>query len=128
VHHHVTPATSDRPAHWDLMLEERTSDAFDPEARTLATWALEEQPLAGRTIKARQLENHRGWYLDHDGPLSGGRGVVSRQMGGEFEWLVNGSELKQVRLIRAAGDWILRITRISGREFAVQISESGSRS
>ncbi len=124
VHYHVTPATSDRPDHWDLMLENQTAVLFDPDDRTLATWALESQPVVGCTIKAQRLDNHRAWFLDNEGPLSGGRGVVTRQMSGEFEWLVNSDNLKRLRMITASGDWFVSIIRIDDTEFTVGIHAS----
>ena len=72
--HDPAPA-GDRPLHWDLMLE--TADR-------LRTWALESEPGPGRTIAARPLVDHRPEYLDYQGPLSGGRGAVSRWDAGEF--------------------------------------------
>ena len=97
VHYHIMPPTSHRPDHWDLMLENRTSETFNPEERTLLTWALESQLFVGRTVKAKQLDNHRAWFLDNDGELSDGRGFVTRQLSGEFEWLANGNDVKRIK-------------------------------
>ena len=124
VHYHVTPAASDRPNHWDLMLEERAVEVFDPDARTLETWALESQPLVGRTIRAQQLDNHRAWFLDNDGTLSGGRGVVTRHLSGEFEWLINCEDVKRLKMTTDNGDWFVSIIRIGGTECAVEVTAS----
>ena len=62
---HVRP--EDR--HWDLMLE--SGDA-------LATWALKHSPDSAQPIAAEQLPDHRLAYLDYEGPISGGRGAVTR--------------------------------------------------
>ena len=61
--------------HWDLMLE--TGPA-------LATWALERPPDAGSPVSAKALPDHRIGYLDYEGPISGGRGSVTRWDAGQF--------------------------------------------
>jgi hypothetical protein len=77
--HHVTPAAAPRPPHWDLLLET---------AATLRTWALAEPPEADRGIAADLLADHRAAYLDHEGPVAGGRGTVTRWDAGTFDWTV----------------------------------------
>jgi len=74
---HETPPGSSRPLHWDLLLED---------GDTLLTWALAEPPVAGRTIAAEALPNHRAAYLDYEGPVSGDRGTVTRWDAGTFQW------------------------------------------
>ena len=72
---HETPAGFERPTHWDLMLE------FEGR---LATWALAEEPAPGKAIAAEKLADHRLAYLDYEGPVTGGRGNVSRWDAGEY--------------------------------------------
>jgi hypothetical protein len=55
--------------HWDLMLET---------GAVLATWALAEEPRPGGTCPAEGLADHRLAYLDYEGPISAGRGHVTR--------------------------------------------------
>ncbi len=55
--------------HWDFMLESGGS---------LATWALAESPDSGHPVAAQSLAGHRLAYLDCEGPVSGGRGAVTR--------------------------------------------------
>jgi len=55
--------------HWDFMLET---------GGVLATWALAEAPHAAGVVAARPLPDHRIAYLDYEGPLSAGRGAVTR--------------------------------------------------
>lgn len=62
--------------HWDLMLEFGDS---------LRTWALRSEPHVGATIPADELPRHRTDYLDYEGPVSQGRGTVSRLDRGTFE-------------------------------------------
>lgn len=83
--------------HWDLMLEE---------AESLRTWALGAEPVAGRTIVAEQLPDHRSAYLDYEGPISGNRGVVSRWDSGTYELMDSTPD-----------EWrfLLRGGRLSGR-------------
>lgn len=45
---------------------------------TLATWALPQVPAAAAEMMAPRLPDHRLTYLDYEGPISGGRGTVSR--------------------------------------------------
>jgi predicted ABC-type ATPase len=65
--------------HWDLMLE-----AGD----VLCTWRLERPPRgAPETIPAERISDHRLAYLDYEGPVSGGRGLVKRWDWGTYEIL-----------------------------------------
>ena len=73
---HDLPAQADRGLHWDLML------AVDG---TLKTWALDAEPAATRSISATQLDDHRLAYLEYEGPVSGGRGHVTRWDHGSYE-------------------------------------------
>ena len=72
---HQTPPGHARGLHWDLMLE-----AGD----TLWTWALPEEPAPGKRLTAQRLPDHRLAYLDYEGVISDGRGVVARCDAGTF--------------------------------------------
>lgn len=66
--------------HWDLMLD-RGDD--------LSTWSIGEPLVPDRVLAARQLPPHRRIYLDYQGEVSGGRGVVQRWDQGVYrviEW------------------------------------------
>jgi len=86
---HQTPPGYKRPLHWDLMLEQNGA---------LQTWALTAEPVAGASIEAAQLADHRLTYLDYEGEVSGGRGSVSRVDAGRFVWLMQRGNLLQVEL------------------------------
>jgi hypothetical protein len=86
---HETPAGFERPTHWDLMLEREG---------VLVTWALAEAPAIGKTISAEKLADHRLPYLDYEGPVSQGRGTVTRWDAGEYLAEKTGPE-----------DWIVRL-------------------
>jgi hypothetical protein len=62
--------------HWDFMLETREA---------LATWALAEPPDAAAAIAAEVLPDHRTAYLDYEGPVSEGRGSVTRWDRGTYQ-------------------------------------------
>jgi hypothetical protein len=62
--------------HWDFLLE--SGDAA-------LTWRLLEQPRPDAAIQAEALPAHRLRYLDYEGPVSGGRGNVTRWDWGEYE-------------------------------------------
>ena len=74
--HHQMPPESDKPSHWDFMLEA---------ANGLETWALPAEPLGQQEQIAEQLPLHRIEYLTYEGPVSGNRGRVVRWDRGEYE-------------------------------------------
>ncbi len=53
----------------------------------LKTWALSRQPDHAEPMVAEALPDHRSIYLDYEGPVSGGRGDVTRWDQGEFHWI-----------------------------------------
>jgi len=90
----------------------------------LATWRIASQPIGSTTspIECTRISHHRKRYLNFEGPLSGGRGVVTRVDQGWFqllaadddEWTLDfaGRHLTGPhRLTRVAGDareaWLL---------------------
>jgi hypothetical protein len=75
--------------HWDLMLEAGES---------LHTWRLAALPSPDVGIDALRVGEHRLHYLDYEGPVSGGRGVVSRWDRGVFEWVEQTERVVAVRL------------------------------
>jgi len=75
-----------RGLHFDLMLER---------GGVLATWALPEPPGVGLEMDAQSLPDHRVAYLDYEGPISGGRGSVTRWDRGEFDEI----EWSETRLV-----------------------------
>ena len=63
-------------AHFDFMIEDGTA---------LATWQFDQSPALlapGGSLACRRLPDHRLAYLDHEGPVSGGRGTVQREDSG----------------------------------------------
>ena len=62
-----------RGLHWDFMLE--VGDV-------LHTWALVCEPAAA--CLAERLPDHRLYYLDYEGEVSGGRGTVTRWDAGDY--------------------------------------------
>jgi hypothetical protein len=73
---HEMPAGSDRPSHWDLMLEWEGK---------LRTWALPCEPASALDCDAEQLADHRLFYLDYEGPIAGDRGFVTRWDEGQYQ-------------------------------------------
>jgi DNA polymerase Ligase (LigD) len=63
--------------HWDLMLES---------GAVLKTWRLTAPPRPGDAVAAEPSFDHRAAYLDYEGPVSGGRGTVTRWDTGTFVW------------------------------------------
>ncbi len=83
---HECPADLAAPGHWDFMLQRDAA---------LRTWRLLELPAswqrglatflaADSSIAATRLADHRLAYLDYQGPVSGGRGAVTRVDCGEY--------------------------------------------
>ena len=68
------------------------------EGQTLAVWALATPPAYGQVLPARSLAPHRREYLDYEGPVSQGRGTVTRWDEGSFEWVEKGADLVVVQL------------------------------
>lgn len=101
--------------HWDLMLENGS---------VLSTWRLSQQPRAGEECQAQSSQDHRLFYLNYEGPISGDRGRVSRWDSGEFrarEW----NEQRIVLCLQGArlrGELILR--KSEGEEWKVTFDPS----
>ncbi len=70
-HDHPTP-------HLDLMLEAGPA---------LWTWRLAVVPESGHEQQATRIPDHRLTYLDFEGPVSDGRGRVTRRDAGDFTLL-----------------------------------------
>ena len=104
---HETPPGADRESHFDFMLED---------GGKLLTWTLPAPPQAGSTMAATPLPDHRLAYLDYEGPISGGRGRVTRWDAGAFEWLERGDELLRLRLTGSKFSGIATIARVQYRE------------
>src|SRR4051812_46105534 len=75
--------------HWDLMLEV---------GAVLRTWRLAAPPTGGATVAAEQTFDHRPFYLDYEGPVSGNRGQVVRWDAGQFRFLLQEADQVQVLL------------------------------
>jgi hypothetical protein len=88
---HDCPTGHPRPSHWDFMLEW---------GAVLRTWAMPAQPCAGMTLIAEALGDHRLDYLQFEGPLSDGRGQVSRWDSGDYHLE---SETQQELVVRLVG-------------------------
>ena len=100
--------------HWDLMLE-----AGD----ILLTWRLASPPQAEKTVAATFLAGHRRIYLDYEGPVSRGRGTVTRWDSGTFDWEERKEDLVAVSLsgMRTCGQVTLK--HINGEEWAFNLSK-----
>jgi hypothetical protein len=95
--------------HWDFMLEA---------GGVLRTWRLAEPPAPGHGCAATRLADHRLAYLDYEGQVSGGRGIVRRRERGSFDWLCDESHRTAVRLEGQRLRGVARLARLSGDEWA----------
>lgn len=101
----------DWPApHLDLLIERdgvlkawRLPVGFDP---------------AGEAAAARNVD-HRLAYLDYEGPVSGGRGAVSRWDGGEADWRTTADDVAVVRLSGAKACGVYELRRVDAAGWRV---------
>jgi hypothetical protein len=75
--------------HWDFLLEK---------GPILQSWRLLTEPGPGREVPAQPNAEHRLLYLDYEGPVSDGRGTVSRWDAGNFDWIADEQERIVVEL------------------------------
>ena len=75
--------------HWDLFLEAGPS---------LRSWRLSAPLEPATSVAAEPVPDHRLDYLDYEGPVSGGRGTVTRVDGGQFTWIEDSPDRLVVNL------------------------------
>ena len=75
--------------HWDLFWEEGSE---------LRAWRLFGSLAEGAEIVAEPAPNHRLFYLDYEGPVSGNRGTVWRVEAGALVVEVDTAELVRCRI------------------------------
>lgn len=98
--HHTMPAKSNRPSHWDFMLEE---------GDILRTWALPDEPSRVVNQLATRLPDHRLDYLTYEGPVSNGRGRVAQWDTGLYHTL---EETSAGRCVALAGNRLQTTVRL----------------
>jgi hypothetical protein len=94
--------------HWDFMLE------IGP---VLRTWRLAEAPRSSREILATAIHDHRPFYLDYEGALSGNRGRVVRWDAGTYDELTSAEDDLQVRLQGTRLNGIVKLVRSEGSDW-----------
>lgn len=92
--------------HRDLMLEA---------GGRLRTWRLVGDPLSHEPIVAEPLGDHRIEYLSYQGPVSGGRGSVSRWDAGEYRIVVESPDELALELLGTKCRGVFRFVRNDGR-------------
>lgn len=108
-HDHPTP-------HFDLLFEV---------GEVLWAWRLDRLPEVGEAVAATRNFDHRHLYLEYEGPISGGRGRVSRVDRGEYRWIEQ-SEARleaEVRGERMRGRMVL--THTSGECWTLTYHAAG---
>src|SRR5580704_5050456 len=96
---HDWPAT-----HWDFLLEA---------GPVLRSWRLLSEPADGKEVIVEANTQHRLFYLDYEGPVSGERGMVRRWDAGTFDWLVDESDRIVVEL---HGERLVGCCEIEGKQ------------
>ena len=99
---HELPPESNRPSHWDFMLEYGS---------VLRTWAFESPWDSSTGGMAEALPDHRLAYLDYEGPVAGNRGQVSRIEQGFFQIVHENDVEIRVELIGQHRSGILVLTK-----------------
>jgi len=108
--------------HWDFLLEN---------GETLRTWRLPRDPCQQDVTDAEEIAPHRRFYLDYEGPVSGGRGVVRRVAAGTARvWeMASGAIALDAILLEPAPrgaqenrpwEWI-RLTQVDGTQWQFRI-------
>jgi hypothetical protein len=92
--------------HWDLMLDV---------GAVLRTWAIDAPIVPGVNLPARSLLDHRRFYLDYEGAISGDRGWVRRVDSGLYEPRVWTPEWIQVVLSGAQLVGFVELRRVGAR-------------
>jgi hypothetical protein len=64
----------------------------------LRTWTFQRLPNADEIVSAEQLPDHRLAYLDYEGEVLGGRGIVSRVDAGTYEVVAESESVLTVRM------------------------------
>jgi hypothetical protein len=105
--------------HWDLLLEAGAA---------LRTWRLPRPPEGAQPIQATQIADHRTIYLDYEGPVSGGRGVVRAWDRGTFAPELPAADTDRIALhlsgARVNADALL--VRQEGVEWVFQLAQAVS--
>jgi hypothetical protein len=86
LHHRFVVLRHEVGQSFDRTGEDHLDWMFEQEDSTLQTWAT---PLIGNlqqevTLAAQRLNDHRVEYLEFEGPISGGRGTVTRWLSGTY--------------------------------------------
>jgi hypothetical protein len=106
---HEMPAGGARLSHWDFMLEVEGA---------LRTWALPNPPDTALPLEAEALADHRLAYLQIEGPISGGRGSVTRWDEGVFRLVHQDATEWEVELTGGKLRGRATLTRLSVGESA----------
>lgn len=97
--------------HFDWLIEPEPAGAgaADPDERALLAWRLPRRPeeAIGGEMLVERLAPHRRVYLEYEGPISGGRGVVSRVASGTV--VVRRDQVREFEAVVALGDSRLRL-------------------
>ena len=112
--------SANEDVHFDLMLETSSE---------LLTWALATIPDRSGDWPAIALPMHRVEYLEYEGPVSDGRGDVTRMMAGDYE-LVSPDEVSffdcsfgTAEILLTPQNILIRLQRQTGDRFRLHVSD-----
>ena len=101
--------------HWDFLAEA---------GGVLRAWRLLEEPVVGADIPAEPNFPHRLFYLDYEGPVSGGRGNVTRWDAGTCDWLTDEQDRAELDLCGVKLTGRARVER-AGESSVFHLTASG---
>ena len=108
--------THDWPSpHWDFLVEA---------GGVLRAWRLFAEPCPDVDIAAEPTADHRLFYLDYEGPVSGERGSVSRWDSGSCNWLADEANRVEIVLVgvRLTGKAVIERV-VEGWRFRLTVSQ-----
>ncbi len=106
--------------HYDFMLEAWPGGP-------LKTWAIDTEVVPDRDLPAKSLPDHRAAYLDFEGAISGGRGIVKRIDRGEYEVVEWTDESVRVRIKEGQICGEVALWKVRGEETSAWIFRLGKR-
>ena len=103
---HAHPLPGWPAVHFDLLLE----DPSLPGERRCRTWRLRADPRVAAAgtpgaVAGEPIAPHRAYYLDYQGPVTGGRGTVARLDGGPLRWVTRTPAVVELAGDRLRGRW-----------------------
>jgi hypothetical protein len=135
---HDLPVDSVRKSHWDLLL--KPPEVASNPVRSLICFEVNDAPeMWVADVDCVRLPDHRLVYLEYEGPISGGRGDVSRVCRGACDWKCDHAQtvlcitlkIEELKAVLPSGSYQLRLhppkTESDASWALTLVRETGSR-